>query len=459
MDGGTRAVVVIGGGPAAYAAAVEAARSGAGVTLVSEEPIGGRATHASLVPSKVLLHLAADRRARKVGGRADAEDVAHVVAEIGRVVELEARRMRARLEDAGVEVVRGLARFVSERELEIAREGRDPRRERFDAAVIATGSVPWFPDGLFGEAGKPDGARVIAPRHLRALRDLPATMMVLGGGATGAEMVHALVSLGVAVTWLLDEYGILPGFDRELADSLGDVLMERGVKIVHGKRVLSLTADERGVTARLDGGRTYAAERAFVAIGRRADTARLGLDAIGVEVDARTGAARVDPRQRTSAAGVLAAGDAAGPPFVANKASIEGWIAGRVAAGREVPDALRGGYVETVYTEPEVALVGLSPQRALAAGRAIDVRTIGFGESVKGTLHGAGVELHARGTLRVVVDVDDQRVLGASAIGPHASEVLGPIAVALRCGATIDQLAASGMATPTFGELAGLAGR
>ncbi|MDQ3036299.1 MAG: FAD-dependent oxidoreductase, partial [Myxococcota bacterium] len=298
--GSTREVVVIGGGPAGVAAAIESARHGAGVTMVAEDPIGGRSTHASLVPSKVLLHQVSERKTRNVSGLVDAGDVAHVVSEMERIVTQQAQRMSARLEDAGVAVVRGLARFVAPDAIEITRDGKETRRERFDAAVIAVGSVPVFPPGLFGDAPRPDGELVLAPRHLRSLRELPASMLVIGGGATGAEAVHAFVGLGVEVTWLLDELGILPGFDRELADSLGDVLMERGVKLVHGKQVTKVVRAGERVQATLDGGRTYAAERAFVAIGRRADTARLGLEAIGVATDARTGALAVDARMRSS---------------------------------------------------------------------------------------------------------------------------------------------------------------
>lgn len=455
----TRAVVVIGGGPAAVSAATEAARQGAGVTLVSDEPIGGRSTHASLVPSKVLLHLVAERRVRKVSGALDEGDLAHVVSEMARIAAREGERLGRRLEDAGVAVVRGLARFVAADAIEIAREGKPARQERFDAAVIATGSVPFFPAGFFGDAARPDGERIIAPRHLRTLASLPKTMLVIGGGATGAEAAYAFRELGVEVTWVLDEYGILPGFDRELADSLGDVLMERGIKIVHGKPVQKVERREDRVVATLEGDRTYSAERAFVAVGRRADTARSSLDAAGVLLDSRTGAVIVDEALRSSVPAILACGDAAGAPFVASKASIEGWMAGRRAAGREAPSAMRQSYVETVYTEPELAIVGLTPQRATFAKRDIDVRTVAFDESVKGALHGVGTEPHARGTMRVVCDPETGEVLGGSAIGPHAAEALAPIAVALRARMKLDELGASGMASPTFGELAGIGGR
>lgn len=458
----TREVVVIGGGPAGVTAAVEAARLGAAVTLASEEPIGGRSTHASLVPSKVLLHSVAERKIRGSRGRATPAEVAELVQQIERASALVSHRMARRLEDAGVRVVRGHARFVASDTIEMTPEQRQPERVRFDAAVIAVGSVPFFPPGFFGSALFPDGERVLAPRHLRTLHDLPATLLVVGAGPTGAETVHAMNALGVEVTWIADELGILPGFDRELADALGDVLMDRGVKIVQGKRVIRLEADGKCVHATLDGGKTYTAERAFVAIGRRADTARLGLESVGVQTDPTTGALAVDAGCRVRGAPWLfAAGDAAGPPFVAGKALTEGWIAGRGAAGHAVPDSARvhTSRVEAVYTDPEVAICGLSPQRAREARVPHEVRTIGFDESVRGLLEGAGIASQVRGVLQVVVDPETGEVRGGSAIGPNASEILGPIAVAVQARMQIDELARVAIGSPTFGELAVLAAR
>lgn len=454
----TREVMVIGAGPAGVAAAIEAARAGCGVTMIAEEPVGGRATHASLVPSKVLLHFVHERRKSKL--ELEPSDVVQLTEEMARVARIESERAARRLEDAGVRMVRGVARLTGPGSLEIAREGSAPRAERCDAVVIATGSGPSFPPGFFGDAKGPDGERILAPRHLRTLRSLPKTMMVIGGGATGAELVHAFQAMGVEVTWILDDLGILPDFDRELADSIGDVLMERGVKIVHGKAVLKLVSDpHQGVLASLDGGRTYSAERAMVAIGRRADTARLGLETVGIAIDPRTGAIAVDGTQRAASTGeVFVAGDAAGPPYVQSKGVIEGWIAGRAAAGLAVSSAPRA-WVETVYTSPEIAMVGLTPARAGAARRAFDMRTISFDESLRGILADVGVDPHVRGMLRVVLDEATRAVIGASAIGPHASEVLGPVAVAIAAGMTVEQLAMSGLASPTFGELAGAAAR
>ncbi len=452
-------LVVIGGGPAGMTAAIEASRSGRGVVLVTEAPIGGRAMNASLLPSKLLLHMAELRVRRGERGLASAATIAELTEGIERTIAHQAARASERLGDAGVTVVHGAARFTGANELHVEREG-GARVVPFASAIVATGSVPSFPAGFFGDAAGPDGEVIFAPRFVRKLRSVPRTMLVVGAGVTGAEAVSAFVDLGVEVSWLIDDHGILPRFDRELASSLGDVLMERGVKIVHGKRVESVTRDPRPdapadqrVLAKLDGGRTYAGERAFVAIGRRADVARLGVDVLGLEVDPQTGALRVDAEGRTALPHVFAVGDAAGAPFTANKAMAEAFVAARRATDRAAARSGPEARIEVVYTRPEVARVGITPGDGARRGVAFEVRVVSYESSLRGVMEGGGFDPHARGTLKVVLDAEE-RVVGASAIGPRASEVLAPIATAIHLGARAEDLRGLFLAEPTLGALA-----
>lgn len=452
-------VLVLGGGPAGTTAAISAARSGRSVTLVTDGHIGGRTMHASLVPSKALLHLASLRAARGDKALLTPDEVVQFGEDVERLVSHQAARTAERLIDSGVRVIAATARFASEDSVEVT-HGVERDTITFDRAIIATGSNPHFPEKFFGEQVGPDGDAIFAPRHVRWLRSLPETLLVVGGGVTGAEACSAFLDLGVRVTWVMDDVGMLRHFDRELASSLGDVLMERGAKLVHGKRVTSVTRsphadapkDER-VLATLDGGRTYAAERAFVAIGRRPDVARLRPEQARVELDPKRGGVVVDGFGRSSNPRVYAAGDAAGAPFTANKASAEAWIAGRHATDQPTEARHPEAYVEAVFTRPELARVGVSPEEAMRRALPFEVRVASYESSVRGVLAGAGFDHHARGTVKVVLDVEG-RVLGATAIGPGASEVLAPLAVAIHLGARADALTTLFLAEPSLTSLA-----
>ena len=449
-------VLVIGGGPAACTAAIEAARTGKRVAIVMEERVGGRATFASMVPSKVFLHAAERRRHRGElqQGLADEAAMTAIHHEVQSFSARVSSRWSDRLEDVGVRRIEGVAKFNSTHQASVARTGKEPLTLDFVSAIIATGSVPFFPEseGFFGpELKGPDGVHILTPRHLSTLTSLPKTMLVVGGGVTGAEMVHAFTSLGVEVSWMMDDLGILPRFDRELASSLGDVLMERGAKLIHGKRVMSVIKQGGGVQARLDGGRTYEAERAFVAIGRTPDTSRLGLELAGVEVHPR-GSIPVDALGRTNVPHIYAVGDATGASFTTTKSCAEAYAAARSATGQDVREPVREAWIEAVFTDPEVARVGMTPEEGARRGRSFEVCAVGFDASLRGMLDGAGTDKHARGILKVVFG-DDGTVLGGIAIGRGAVEALTPVATALHLGAKREQLRGLFLASPSLSEM------
>lgn len=455
MSSGKR-VVVIGGGPAGVEAAVEAARAGAGVTLVTDQPPGGRATQSSLLPSKVWLH-AAELRVLRAGGkavgRASDDEMKALASDVALLIDRESKRQAQRLEDAGVRVVRGLGRFTSSHEVAVAREGKEEKRLELDKAIVATGSNPFFPPGFFGEeGGGPDGKMILAPRFLRTTTSLPKTLIVVGGGSSGAEAVHVFNRLGVEVTWIVDELGILPSFDRDSTDVLGGVLVERGVKLVSGKAALNVTVKAptgpEAVHVELDGGRTYAAERAFVAIGRTTDLSRLDLGAAGLEVEH---VIPVDGRMQTRVPHIYAAGDVTGAPISASRAAAEGWTAGRAAAGVEVPTLDHRTLVHACFTDPEIAKVGKLPAEAVRSGLATKVGTIALGDSLKGAMEGVGIDRHRPGLIRIALTEDD-RIVGASAIGPRAAELLAPVALAIRAGVPGKTLASTFFAAPTLIE-------
>lgn len=412
-------VAVVGGGPAGIAAATAAATRGAAVALIEPGRIGGPTT----MLGWRVLERTVDRHAARGAARREAV-WPEVRAELERLAARWEERLALRLADGGVDVVRGVARFVSP--VELAVEGGP--RVRFERAVIACGGEPIPIDG-----DRPDGNAWVSPDQLFRRSALPSEVMVIGGGAAGAELVDSLSRINdVEVTWLMGELGILPDFERELAEALGDVLMERGVKLVHGKAVTSVGIDKaQGALARLEGGRTYNAPLCVVAVGRR--PAPLGLVAAGL------GHLRVDERCRTSVGHLFAAGECTGRAPSSSAAEAMGRIAGLGAAGLDAPAYDPSAVPLVVRASPELAQVGITPERV--GGRAVLFRTLRGEETIAGLLFGVAETNRDKGFLRLVCDSKSGVILGASAAGPGAAAMVSAVAIALRLGATDSSLA------------------
>ena len=412
-------VVVVGGGSAGIAAAVEAARAGVGVILVEGGRLGGRAIHTTLLPSRCL------ERAIDAGTK-DAWTAAR--AEAARLAVRWEARLALRLEDAGVELVRARGRFASKNTLALD----DGGTLTFERAVLAAGAAP---ARLPGDG--PDGARLLDPDALFSLDAPPSELLVVGGGAAGAEIVDALSRLGqTKLTWVMDELGLLPRFDRELAEALGDVIMERGVKLVHGKDVVSVKVDASRVSLTLEGGRSYEAPAAVVAIGSRPALHELGVDALELRPDVR-GWLAIGEDGATTAPHIFAAGDCTGTSPSSAAAEAMGRAAGRAAAGLEPRPAWPTPIVAS--THPAIAQIGLTPERV--AGKEVALHTLRFDETIFGLLEGIGEKDDAKGLVRLVCDSETGKILGATALGPGAAEIVSAVGLALRFGATDEELA------------------
>ncbi len=437
-----RSVIVIGGGPAGIAAAARAAELGASVKLVSGGPVGGRAGWHSLLPSKVWLSAAATAtELEDAPAEGFATAVAHqavdeerLLAHLVTVKQQWNDDQAVWLERRGVEIVPGRGRFVGPAEIEIA-DGDASTTLAADFVVIAAGSVPLFPPGL-----KPDGDRVIAPRFASTLDALPASIVVIGGGATGSEFAYLFNRLGVQTTWVVDEHGVLPGYLPVLGDYLRRALQDAGVAVIAGSDAQSIERHRAGVAVHTAAGETANAEMAFVAIGRRPDLAGLDLDAARVNVTA--GVVAADAFGRTSNPRVYVAGDAAGGRLVANKAMSQGAIAVAHALGASPQPYDASQIVLATYTDPEIAQVG-----NMTDGSARTIR-LDSDTGLKGRLEG-----HAAGFVLLAYQPDSRLLLGGAAAGGHAADVLAPLALGLRLSATVDDLAAVYTAHPTASEL------
>lgn len=428
-------VLVLGAGPAGIAAAAEPARAGQAVAIVTDAPPGGRAYGHTQLPSRLLSRVSRSVDPTK-------RTWSTFQQELRRVCRHAQQRMALRLDDLGIEVFEGSGRFVSPREVLVGGE-----RLRFGAAVIATGGKP----RTLGSdaANEAERQAALTPDAFFRRPDLPASLLVVGGGSAAAEIADALAALGSEVTWIMDEVGVLPGFDRELAEAVGDALMNRGVKLVHGKAVERVEqAGEEEVVAHLSGGSTYRAKSAVVAVGTRARLAQL--DLARAELEAGPLGIAVDAHCRTSVPGLFAAGDCTDLGGSVALARAMGQAAGRGAAGLEAPPFTAAHVAQVAYTKPEVAQVGVSPEAAV--GREVAMHTVFFDECEHGLIASPDYD-DARGVLRVVHDLDEDRVIGASAVGPHAGELMNvaSLAIATRCKQTT--LATHFAAVPSFSDL------
>jgi dihydrolipoamide dehydrogenase len=442
MSEAKREIVVIGGGPAGIEAALAAAAAGAAVTVVSDGPVGGRAGWHSLLPSKVWL-AAADtagvvEETAAVGltarGVARPQTEA-ILARIKAVKEAWNKDQAQALDAAGVTVVSGRATFSgpSTVAVELA-EGGERRAVHGDKVIIAVGSVPIFPKGL-----KPNGKQILAPRFASHLSPLPESVVVVGAGATGCEFAYLFNRMGIEVTWIVDQFGVLPGFVPEAGTLLKEALVARGVNLVEGEMADHIDTGEEGATVVLSDGSTCSGAVAFVAIGRQPDLDRLNLEAAGL--DAPIGVV-TDAYGRSHEPDIYVVGDAAGAPMVANGATAQAWVAGRHAAGAPVNPYRPQSTIAAVYTEPQVAQVGR------LEGESLTIVQIPFAESLKARLLPEDV-----GFLQLAYEQDNGHVAGAAAAGPHAADVLAPVAVALQLDATIFDLETLFPAHPTLSEL------
>jgi pyruvate/2-oxoglutarate dehydrogenase complex dihydrolipoamide dehydrogenase (E3) component len=440
-------IVIMGGGPAGYEAALVAAQHGSDVTVVERDGMGGACVLDDCVPSKTFISSAGIRvdlhRAPDLGVMADRQamtvDLPAVHGRVRGLALAQSADVRARVEREGVRIIRGTATFTSSPTGAPARaphlvEARkaDGEREELpaDVVLVATGATPRVLDDA-----KPDGERILTWRQLYDLEELPEHLVVVGSGVTGAEFVSAYIELGTRVTLVSSRDRVLPGEDADAAAVLQDVFAERGVEILSQARADSVERDGDGVVVTLADGRTVTGSHALMTVGSVPNTTELGLDTIGVETD-RGGFIPVDRVSRTSVPGVYAAGDCTGVLMLASVAAMQGRIAMWHALGEGVAPIKLKTVAAAVFTRPEIATVGIS-QRAIDAGE-VPARTIMLPLS---TNPRAKMEGLRRGFVKLFCRPATGVVVGGVVVAPSASELILPIALAVQNGLTVADLA------------------
>ncbi|MFG1374284.1 dihydrolipoyl dehydrogenase [Xanthobacter oligotrophicus] len=445
-------LLVIGGGPGGYTAAFRAADLGRKVVLVENRPtLGGVCLNVGCIPSKALLHVA------KVMDEAAALG-AHGVRFGAPTVDLDGirdwtRSVVSRLTGGlgglarrrKVEVVRGTARFAGANRVAVT--GDEGRTISFDQAVIAVGSEP------VRLAFLPQDPRIIDSTGALELADVPARILVLGGGIIGLEMAQVYHALGAKITVveLMDQ--IIPGVDRDLVAPLMKRLGTQYEQVLLKTKVTAVTASASGLMVTFEGpAGVHQAEfdKVLVAVGRRPNGAQVDPAAAGVAVDDR-GFIPVDRQMRTNRPHIFAIGDVVGQPMLAHKAVHEGKVAAEVACGHQV--AFDARVIPAVaYTDPEVAWVGLTETQAKAEGIAVKTGVFPWAASGRALSMGRG-----EGVTKLVFDPDSHRLLGAGMVGPNAGDLVAEAAVAIEIGAEAADLALTIHPHPTLSETLGLA--
>ncbi len=438
-------VIVVGTGQAAVPLAEKLAASGRTVLLAERSLAGGTCVNYGCTPTKTLVasaraaHVA--RTAARLGIRAGAVEVDFpaVMARKEAMVRRWREGVERRIAGAGpgLRFVRGHARFVGPRELEIAGE-----RHRAEVVVLNVGTRPAPPPVPGAEA-----LAWLDNRRVMELPALPEHLLVLGGGYIACEMGQLFRRLGAGVTLVQRAAHLLDREDPEVSIALEDAFRSEGIELFLGARVAR--AEPRpggGVGLVLEGGPEVAGSHLLVAVGRTPNTADLGCAEGGVELDGR-GYVRVDDRYRTSAEGVYAVGDVTGGPQFTHTSWDDHRILLDVLEGR--PARSRSGRVipYTVFTDPQVGGVGLNERAARERGVPYQVASMPFGHVAR------AIETdETAGVMKVLVRPDDGRILGATVMGAEGGELVHVLAALMQAGAPIQALIDMQCAHPTFAE-------
>lgn len=443
-------LLVLGGGPGGYPAAFEAADHGMKVIMVNDDVRpGGVCLNRGCIPSKALLHVAklinesheaADWGLTFATPKIDLKKLREwkdsVVGKLsGGVGEL----CKAR----GVQLIPGRGTFLSDHEVEVKTPDGKTQTIQFEQCIIATGSTPAMPPAF-----QLNDPRVMDSTGALELVDIPGSLLVVGGGYIGLEMGSVYAALGSKVTVVELTGGLLPGADRDLVRPLQKRLESHFEAIHLNTKVESLTAEKKGITATLAGDgvtpkQTF--DRVLISIGRRPTSKGLGLEQAGVEVDEK-GFIKVDPQRRTNVHHLFAIGDVAGEPMLAHKATREAKVAVGALLGE--PTAFDNIAIPAVvFTDPEIAWVGLTEPEAKARGQNVNVVKFPWAASGRATTLARN-----EGLTKVIFDPATQRVLGVGLVGPGAGEMIAEAALAVETAAVARDLAETIHAHPTLSE-------
>ena len=437
-------VVIIGGGPGGYEAALVGAQLGANVTIIERLGVGGAAVLTDCVPSKALIATADYMSDFEVAGGLGVrltDDEGDVVDDVvaqpqtvnERILALAAAQsadIHDGLERAGVRIISGTGRLAA-RDRVVAETDSGSEEIAADVVLVATGATPRvLPTAV------PDGERFLTWQQIYSLTELPERIVVIGSGVTGAELAQAFLGLGSEVVLVSSRERVLPGEDADAATVIEEVFRKRGMEVLSRSRAAGVERTASGVVVRLEDGRTVEGSHALLAVGSIPATGDIGLEELGVGLS-ESGHVQVDRVSRTSVPGIYAAGDCTGVLPLASVAAMQGRIAMWHALGAAVAPLNVRGVAATIFTEPEIATVGIGQA---AADETPDVQSVTLPLSRNPRAKMQGI---TDGFVKLFCRTGYGTVLGGVVVAPKASELIHPVALAVQNRLNVDQVAST----------------
>ena len=438
-------IAIIGGGPGGYVAAIKAAMLGADVTVIEKRRVGGTCLNVGCIPTKALLASSSMlnniKEAKSFGINIDGEiniDFSSIMSRKDKIVNQLINGIEFLFEKRGINLINGFGKLIDKNNIEVTMEDGSKEVVNADRIILANGSVPVIPE-MFPY----DGKTVITSDELLSLQELPKSILIIGGGVIGCEIGQFLRTLGTEVTIVEMNEQLLPFEDKDVAKQLQRQFKKDKIKVMTGVGVETCQVIDNQAVATLSNGKQIKSQYALVAVGRKPNLNNSGIKELGIEIN--KGKIVVNQNLETNIEGIYAIGDLIDTPFLAHVASKEGIVAVENALGKsKVVDYT--AVPRCVYTEPEVAAVGKTEKQLDAEGKKYNVGQFDFRALGKAQAIG-----NFQGFIKVIADENDV-IIGASIVGPHATDLLTELSLAIHLKLTTEQVGDVIHAHPTLSE-------
>lgn len=438
-------IIIIGGGPGGYVAAIKAAMSGADVTIIEKSKIGGTCLNVGCIPTKALLAssevLSQIENASKFGLEVEGNvkiNFNEIMSRKDKIVTQLVSGIEFLFNKKGVNYIKGFGSLMNKNTIKVEKEDGTTEILQGDRIILATGSVPVVPK-LFPY----DGMKVVTSDELLNIKKLPKSIIIVGGGPIGCEIGQFFRKLGTEITIVEMKSHIVPLEDEDVAKQLARSFKMDKIKVIANDAITNVTIEGNDVVAELGSGKLIKSELMLVAVGRKPYFQGLGLENIGIKTE--KGKICVNDNMETNVSGIFAIGDLVDSPALAHVAEKEGIIAVENALGKNKIISYKA-VPSCVFTEPEIASVGINEE--MAKEKKIEYKIGKFDFRSLGKAQAIG---KIQGFVKIIAD-SDNKIIGASIVGPHATDMLGELTLAVQYELNIDSLSDIIYPHPTLSE-------